>query len=262
MISLVKNIKGIMLCVLLAIPAWIIGSRIPIVGSPVFGIIFGMIMTIVIKNKKDIQDGIKFTSKNILQFAVILLGFGMNFSDILKQGKDSLPVILSSITVVLLVAFTLSKLMKLKGNIPTLIGVGSAICGGSAIAATAPVIMAEDEEIAQSISVIFLFNIIAAIVFPTLGGIIGLSNEGFGMFAGTAINDTSSVTAATASWDGMYGGNALDMATIVKLTRTLAIVPITLVLSFWTARQERSENNNFKLKKVFPRFILFFYWQL
>ncbi len=155
MISLVKNIKGLMVCVLLAIPAWIIGSRIPIVGSPVFGIIFGMIMTIVIKNKKDIQDGIKFTSKNILQFAVILLGFGMNFSDILKQGKDSLPVILSSITVVLLVAFTLSKLMKLKGNIPTLIGVGSAICGGSAIAATAPVIMAEDEEIAQSISVIF-----------------------------------------------------------------------------------------------------------
>lgn len=107
--------------------------------------------------------------------------------------------------------------------------VGSSICGGSAIAATAPVIEADDEEIAQSISVIFLFNVIAALVFPALGMALGLSNQGFGLFAGTAVNDTSSVTAAAAAWDGMHpGANTLDNATIVKLTRTLAIIPITL----------------------------------
>ncbi len=119
-------------------------------------------------------------------------------------------------------------------------GVGSSICGGSAIAATAPVIDADDEEIAQAISVIFLFNVIAALVFPTLGGMLGLSNEGFGLFAGTAVNNTSSVTAAAAAWDGMHpGANTLDSATIVKLTRTLAIIPITLVLAFWQVRKAK-----------------------
>ena len=148
-------------------------------------------------------------------------------------------------------------------NISTLIGVGSSICGGSAIAATAPVIGADDEEIAQSISVIFLFNILAALIFPTLGGALGLSNEGFGLFAGTAVNDTSSVTAAASAWDGMHpSANTLDQATIVKLTRTLAIIPITLVLAIWrTAKVKRAggaQENGFSLKKVFPFFIIFF----
>ena len=120
-----------------------------------------------------------------------------------------------------------------------------------------------DEEIAQSISVIFLFNILAALIFPTLGGALGLSNEGFGLFAGTAVNDTSSVTAAASAWDGMHpGANTLDQATIVKLTRTLAIIPITLVLAIWrTAKVKRAggaQENGFSLKKVFPFFIIFF----
>lgn len=144
-------------------------------------------------------------------------------------------------------------------KISTLIGVGSSICGGSAIAATAPVIGANDEEIAQSISVIFLFNVIAALIFPTLGGMLGLSNEGFGLFAGTAINDTSSVTAAAAAWDGIHHSNTLDSATIVKLTRTLAIIPITLVLAFYRTRKEKHQSSSkVSLKKIFPFFILFF----
>ncbi len=122
---------------------------------------------------------------------------------------------------------------------------------------------ADDEEIAQSISVIFLFNIAAALIFPTLGGFLGLSDQGFGLFAGTAVNDTSSVTAAAAAWDGMHpGANTLDYATIVKLTRTLAIIPITLALALWrTAEAKRSggsRENRFSLKKVFPFFILLF----
>ena len=130
--------------------------------------------------------------------------------------------------------------MKVPSNISTLVGVGSSICGGSAIAATAPVIGADDEEIAQAISVIFLFNVIAALTFPTLGGMLGMTDHGFGLFAGTAVNDTSSVTAAASAWDGIHGSNTLEIATIVKLTRTLAIIPITLVLALWRTHKAKT----------------------
>ena len=119
---------------------------------------------------------------------------------------------------------------------------------------------ADDEEIAQSISVIFLFNVIAALIFPTLGGALGLSNEGFGLFAGTAVNDTSSVTAAAAAWDGMHpGANTLDTAAIVKMTRTLAIIPITLVLALLRTRREGKQGGaQVDIKKIFPWFVLLF----
>ena len=224
-----KSWKGFLLCLCIAIPAWFLGQLLPVIGGPVFAILAGMVITLFWKNKDNVQPGITFTSKKILQYAVILLGFGMNLTDILMKGKQSLPIIISTISTSLIIAFILHKVMRVPSKISTLVGVGSSICGGSAIAATAPVIDADDEEIAQSISVIFLFNVIAALIFPALGSLLGLSNEGFGLFAGTAINDTSSVTAAAAAWDGMHGSNTLDAATIVKLTRTLAIIPICLL---------------------------------
>ena len=231
--------KGLIICLLISLPCWFLGQKFPVIGGPVFAILAGMIVTLFWKDKGDAAPGIQITSKKIL------------------------PIILSTIATSLIIAFLLSKLLHMPGNISTLVGVGSSICGGSAIAATAPVIGADDEEIAQSISVIFLFNVIAALIFPTLGGAIGLSNEGFGLFAGTAVNDTSSVTAAAAAWDGMHpGANTLDTATIVKLTRTLAIIPITLALAFWrankTKREGQAEDSGFSLKSVFPMFILYF----
>ena len=254
---------GLLLCLALAVPCWLLGKAFPLVGGPVFAILAGMIVTLFYRNKAGTQAGIVYTSKKILQYAVILLGFGLNLSEIAKVGATSLPIIISTISTSLIVSFVLYHLLNMPANISTLIGVGSSICGGSAIAATAPVIGADDEEIAQSISVIFLFNILAALIFPTLGGALGLSNEGFGLFAGTAVNDTSSVTAAASAWDGMHpGANTLDQATIVKLTRTLAIIPITLVLAIWrTAKVKRAggaQENGFSLKKVFPFFIIFF----
>ena len=254
---------GLLLCLALAVPCWLLGKAFPIVGGPVFAILAGMVVTMFYRSKARTQAGIAYTSKKILQYAVILLGFGLNLSEIARVGAASLPIILSTISTSLIVSFLLYQLMKMPANISTLIGVGSSICGGSAIAATAPVIQADDEEIAQSISVIFLFNIIATLVFPALGGALGLSNEGFGLFAGTAVNDTSSVTATAAAWDGMHpGANTLDQATIVKLTRTLAIIPITLVLAVVQTAQARrsggSRESTFSLKKVFPFFILFF----
>lgn len=262
-----KKIKsyspGILLCLGIAIPCWLIGRRFPIIGGPVFAILAGMFISLFYQQNSFTRPGILYTSKKILQYAVILLGFGLNLSEIVKVGATSLPIILSTITTSLVTAFLLHKLMHMPAHISTLIGVGSSICGGSAIAATAPVIKANDEEIAQSISVIFLFNVIAALLFPTLGSILGMSDAGFGLFAGTAINDTSSVTAAAAAWDGMHpGANTLDAAAIVKLTRTLAIIPITLFLAFWgiykSGKSEQEAENTFCLKNIFPFFILFF----
>ena len=255
---------GLALCLLLSIPSWLLGHLFPVVGGPVFAILAGMLVSLVLKDRTRYQAGIAFTSKKILQYAVILLGFGLNLSEIAKVGAKSLPIICTTVSMSLIIAFLIRKWLKMPNNISVLVGVGSSICGGSAIAATAPVIGADDEEIAQSISVIFLFNILAALLFPTLGGMMGMSNEGFGLFAGTAINDTSSVTAAASTWDTLHSTNGavLEYATIVKLTRTLAIIPITLALAFWRTWQVKRggavSNGSFDLKKIFPFFILFF----
>ncbi|MBE6033962.1 YeiH family protein [Aminipila sp.] len=254
-----KNFLGVLLCTAISIPAWLLGKYYPLMGGPVFGILIGMLITLCFQLKESFQAGINFTSKKILQYAVILLGFGLNLSVIFSTGKQSLPIILSTISISLLLAYILHKAMNIPSKISILIGVGSSICGGSAVAATAPVIDADDQEVAQSISVIFLFNVLAALIFPTLGGCLGMSTEGFGLFAGTAINDTSSVTAAAAAWDGIHkGSNALEIATIVKLTRTLAIIPITLALAFFKTRKEKALNSQVKIKKIFPFFIIYF----
>lgn len=260
--------KGILLCLLISIPAWFLGKSFSIIGGPVFSIIIGIILALFIKNKrKNLDDGIKFVSKKVLQYAVILLGFGLNLQIIIKVGKSSLPVIISTIFISLIIAYFLSKAIDIPKKIAILIGVGSSICGGSAIAATAPIIDADSDEIAQAISVIFMFNVIAAIIFPTLGGIIGLSNDGFAIFAGTAVNDTSSVTAAASAWDNIHrtGTAVLDSATVVKLTRTLAIIPITFALSVYEKKQKakvsedsKTYNKRFNVIDMVPRFILYF----
>lgn len=278
----VKNVApGVGLCAAIALPCWFLGEALPVVGGPVFAILIGMVIALWWKQpaRGIVQDGIGFTAKKVLQYAVILLGFGLNLAQIAAVGAESLPIILTTIATALIVGYVLYRVLRMDSAIATLIAVGSSICGGSAIAATAPVIRAKDEQVAQAISVIFLFNVVAALIFPTLGQALGMSNEGFGLFAGTAVNDTSSVTAAAAAWDGMHpGSNALDDATIVKLTRTLSIIPITLVLGIVMARKESADESasnaqaasepsstrrkgplgNFSLKRAFPMFILFF----
>ena len=227
-------------------------------------ILAGMVITLFIKEKGSLESGIKFTSKKILQYAVVLLGFGLNLRVILETGRQSLPIIIATISTSLIIAYVLHRALHIPGKISTLVGVGSSICGGSAIAATAPVIDADDEEVAQAISVIFFFNVLAAVLFPMLGTALGFSSssgEAFGIFAGTAVNDTSSVTAAASTWDSMFGlGSAtLDKAVTVKLTRTLAIIPITLVLAFIRTRKaEKEAAGKVSLKQVFPFFILYF----
>lgn len=264
-----KNSYGILFCLLLALPSWFLGKAFPIIGGPVFGILFGMILIMIFPNlqSKRLESGIKYTSKKLLQYSIILLGFEMNLFNIIRVGGQSLLVMLFTLSAAFLVAYFVGKALHLKGKMTILIGVGTSICGGSAIAATAPVIRAEDEDVAHAISTIFLFNIIAVFLFPPLGHLMGMSDMGFGMWAGTAINDTSSVVAAGVSWSSAVGNNvALEFATIVKLTRTLMIVPITLVLAIFTSAQLKKGStgdthnavSDFKFAKVFPWFVLGF----
>lgn len=253
-----KNAPGMLLCLVIAIPSCFLGDAVSVVGGAVFAMLIGMAVTVFFRKKGVFQSGIAFTSKKILQYAVVLLGFGLNLGTVAKTGAQSLPVIISTIATSLIVSYLLFCALKIPGKTATLIGVGSSICGGSAIAAAASAIDADDEQIAQSISVVFLFNVIAALVFPTLGGAIGLTNDGFALFAGTAINDTSSVTAAASAWDGIHGSNTLMDATVVKLTRTLAIIPITIVLALRSAKKAGKKGQKVSIRKIFPFFILFF----
>ncbi len=251
-----KMVPGIMLCLGIAIPAWFLGKAFPIIGGPVFAILIGMI----INPARPYDAGIRYTSKKLLQYSIILLGFEMNLYAVIKVGGQSLFIMLFTLSIAFLTAYLIGRALHLQGKITTLIGVGTSICGGSAIAATAPVIKAGDEDVGQAISTIFLFNIVAVFIFPLLGHLLKMSDTGFGMWAGTAINDTSSVVAAGASWSAAVGNNkALAFATIVKLTRTLMIVPVTLVLAIYTARKEReAARGSFRLTKVFPWFVIGF----
>ena len=257
---------GILFCLAIAVPAWLLGQAFPVIGGPIFAILAGMVINRTPLVRNAFGSGIAFVSKKVLQWAVILLGFGLDLAVIARTGVQSLPIIVCTITTSLVSAYALHKVLHIPSKTSTLVGVGSSICGGSAIAATAPVIDADAEEVAQSISVIFFFNVIAALFFPMLGSLIGFdttSGEAFGIFAGTAINDTSSVTAAASAWDSMHpGANVLESATVVKLTRTLAIIPITLVLACWQMHLARKAGGDarstFSLKRAFPVFVLFF----
>lgn len=252
--STVNKLPGIALTALIAVPAWILGKLFPIVGSPVLGILFGMILAFW-KRPDFLNSGIQYTSKKLLQYSIILLGFSMNLFNVFKVGKQTLILMAFTLTAAFVTAFIIGKLLKIDGKTATLIGVGSSICGGSAIAATAPVIQASDEEVAHSISTIFFFNVIAAFLFPFLGHALGMSDQSFGLWAGTAVNDTSSVVAAGYSFSNAAG----NLAVIVKLTRTLMIVPITLVLAVYTSKKAAGQQKgSFHFAKIFPWFVLGF----
>ena len=249
-----KNIfPGLLMALTLAGLAYYFGTRVPVVGGPVIGITLGILVATILNVPAWAGKGIKFTSKYILQLAVILLGFDMNMANIIKVGRESLLVLVVTLSAAFAIAYFAGRFLKVERKLTTLIGVGTAICGGSAIAAASSAIEAEDQEISYAISTIFLFNVIAVFLFPAVGHLLNLTDTGFGMWAGTAINDTSSVVAAGFSYSNAAG----NFATIVKLTRSLMIVPVTLALAIIFARNNKSENK-FNFVKVFPWFVLGF----
>jgi uncharacterized integral membrane protein (TIGR00698 family) len=249
---------GILVALCIALVASYAGSAFPLIGGAVFGILIGIIAGTVMTLSPAMAPGLNFTSKKILQWAVMILGSGLGLGQVYATGAASLIIILVTISSALLVAVVAGKVLRVPFNLKSLIGVGTAICGGSAIAAVAPVIEAEDQEISYAISTVFMFNVVAVFIFPPLGHLLGMTQEGFGLFAGTAINDTSSVVAAGYT----FGNAAGDYATVVKLTRTLMIIPIALAFVAVMIRRKRAVHQNagtsFTIAGIFPWFILGF----
>ena len=244
---------GILYALLFAIPAYILGLYFPIVGGPVFGILLGMLFAKK-RRPKAVEEGIKFTGKKILQYAIILLGFEMNLFHVVEVGEQSLYVMVFTLLAAFGAAFLMGKILGLDRDMTSLVGAGTAICGGSAIAAVAPVIGAKDRDVVISIATIFFFNVLAVFIFPFIGHSMGMSDFGFGMWAGTAINDTSSVVAAGYA----YSHDAGAYATIVKLTRTLMIVPVCLFFSLLVMKGAKESGTGFSLRRIFPMFVLYF----
>ena len=247
-----EYMDGILYALLFAIPAYILGLYFPIVGGPVFGILLGMLFAKK-RRPQAVEKGIQFTAKKILQYAIILLGFEMNLFHVMEVGEQSLYVMIFTLLAAFGAAFLVGKVLGLDRDMTSLIGAGTAICGGSAIAAVAPVIGAKDRDVVISIAPIFFFNVLAVFIFPFLGHSWGMTDTGFGMWAGTAINDTSSVVAAGYA----YSHDAGAYATIVKLTRTLMIVPVCLFFSLLVMKGARS-GAGFSLRRIFPMFVLYF----
>ncbi|MDL2305150.1 putative sulfate exporter family transporter [Bacteroides sp. OttesenSCG-928-D19] len=191
--------------------------------SPAIALFAGIVFALSVKNPYPKYS--KKISKYLLQVAVVGLGFGMNLHKSLQAGREGMLFTIVSVTGVMIIGYFIGRWMKMTPRLTHLISSGTAICGGSAIAAVAPVVDADDNETSMSLAVIFTLNAVALFIFPPIGHLLGLTQEQFGMWAAIAIHDTSSVVGAGAA----YGAEALTVATTVKLTRALWIIPLSLV---------------------------------
>jgi uncharacterized integral membrane protein (TIGR00698 family) len=247
-------LPGAAVAVAIAIVATALGHLAPVVGAPVFAIVIGVVAATLRAPSQRLRPGIGFCAKRVLQGSIVVLGLQLSVRQVLTIGKSSLPVLIGTIVVVLVAAWILGRRLRLRDDVTTLIGIGTAICGASAIAATSAVIAAAEADVSYAIATIFTFNVVAVLIYPGLGHALGLSQHAFGLWAGTAINDTSSVVAAAT----IYGHGATAYAVTVKLTRTLAIVPICLGLAAWRNRQHAEATPSVPLRVIFPLFILGF----
>lgn len=261
-----KIIPGFGAALLIAIAAKWLESLLPIhlIGASVIAIFIGMFINHFCKPGDTMMPGLKFTSKKVLKIAIILLGASLSIGTILEVGKISLTVMIFTLLTCFGGGYFIGKALGLNWKLSNLISAGTGICGGSAIAAIAPAIDAKDNDIAYAMSATFLFDMAMIVLFPILGHALGLSDMAYGLWAGTAVNDTSSVVAAGYAFSETAG----DFATMVKLTRTLSIIPTVIIfalvelnikkkesLAHGTTSNEKAQINFYSL---FPWFILGF----
>ncbi|GHF69493.1 putative integral membrane protein (TIGR00698 family) [Amycolatopsis bartoniae] len=256
-----RRVPGLAVAVAVAALALAAGEFVPLVGGPVFGIVFGAVAGAVVPglHAERWSAGYAVAARPVLQLSIVVLGTGLSLRQVVAVGGGSLPVMLGTLTVALGGAWLLGRLLGVRGATRTLIGVGTGICGASAIAATSAVIRPKQAEIAYAVGTIFTFNIAAVLLFPPLGHLMGMSPHSFGLWAGTAVNDTSSVVAASFA----YGGDAGSYGIVVKLTRTLTLIPIVTVLAILAARREAPDGPRFRLRhlpwrKIVPMFLIGF----
>ena len=262
-----KFFPGILLSAAIAALACWLESLLPIhiIGSAVIAMFIGMLLNTFVRKTNIFASGLKFTSKKLLKFAIILLGLSLNVRTILEVGRMSLTVMVFTLLTCFGGGYFIGKALGLNWKLSNLISAGTGICGGSAIAAIAPTIDAEDSDVAYAMSATFLFDMAMIVLFPIMGRALGMTAEAFGIWAGTAVNDTSSVVATGYAFSEAAG----DFATMVKLTRTLSIIPTVITFALINLRLKRkealasSENGsvlkaNFSITKIFPWFILGF----
>jgi len=256
-------LPGFLTALLIAVIATYIESLLPVplIGASVIALFIGIVMNQFLKPRKILDAGLRFTSKKVLKFSIILLGASLSITTILNVGRLSLVVMFFTLLTCFGGGYFIGKWLGLNWKLSNLISAGTGICGGSAIAALSPVIEAKEKDVAYALSATFIFDMFMILLFPIMGQALGLSDMAFGLWAGTAINDTSSVVAAGYTFSEAAG----DFATMVKLTRTLAIIPTVLVFSYISIRIKRkninkriSNQNKVKLSSVFPWFILGF----
>jgi len=262
--KILTYIPGFIITLLIALCARWIESLLPLplIGDSVIALFIGMTINQIRKPGKLIESGLKFTSKKVLKFSIILLGASLSIETILNVGRMSLTVMVFTLLTCFGGGYFIGKWLGLDWKLSNMISAGTGICGGSAIAALAPVIEAEDKDIAYAMSATFIFDMVMIILFPIMGRIIGLSDMAYGLWAGTAVNDTSSVVAAGYAFSEAAG----DFATMVKLTRTLSIIPTVLIFSLINVRVNTKNNTNgstssynkVKFTTLFPWFIVAF----
>lgn len=260
--KILNFLPGILIAALLAVIAKLVSGLIPkgLISGSVIAMLLGMALHPLLKKMKINFSGITFTSKRILKLAIILMGASLSFSQVFEVGKYSLLVMVFTLATAFLFGNLFGKLFKMDWKLSNLISAGTGICGGSAIAALSPTIEAEDEQVAYAISATFIFDIVMVILFPIMGHALGMSDMGYGLWAGTAVNDTSSVVAAGYAFSDAAG----NYSVIVKLTRTLSIVPIVIIFSFVQQHMKRKESGACTEKqkinfiKIIPWFIVAF----
>lgn len=219
---------------------------------PAIGLVMGIVLTSAC-HEPSIANQSKALSTKILGYAIILLGFGFNLNNIIKAGLAGLGYTVISIGFTLALGLIIGKMLKNEGKISTLISAGTAICGGSAIAAISPIIHAKHEQTAIAMGTVFLLNAIGLIIFPIIGHSLHLSQSQFGLLAALAIHDTSSVVGSCIG----YGQNALMVGTTVKLVRALWIIPVSLVIAIvYSKINHKTANAGTTTKK--PWFIAWF----
>ncbi|TMR25122.1 putative sulfate exporter family transporter [Nonomuraea turkmeniaca] len=254
-------VPGLALAGALAALAIGLGSLVPVVGGPVFGIMAGVAAAWALRRSAPAlldrcRPGSAVAGRHVLQAAIVVMGLGLPLTEVLGVSGTTLPVMLGTLGIALAGAWLLGGLLRLHPETRLLIGVGTGICGASAIAAVAAVARPAQERVAQAMGTIFLFNVLAVLAYPLFGRLLGLSPQGFGLWAGTAINDTSSVVAAAYS----FGTEAGRHAVVVKLARSLMIVPICLAVHAWR-RGRRGPGPGVRsagVLRAFPLFIVAF----
>ncbi len=256
-----RIVPGFALAIFIAIIAKFVENILPmhLIGGSVIALFIGMFLNNYINTDGILSDGIKFTSKRLLKFAIILLGASLNIKMVLNVGRLSIFVMVFTLATCFGLGHFIGKALGLNWKMSNLISAGTGICGGSAIAAIAPVIDAEDTDVAYAMSATFLFDMLMIVLFPIMGKALGLSDIAYGLWTGTAVNDTSSVVAAGFAYSEAAG----DFAVMVKLTRTLSIIPTVIIFSLINNHIKKKdgigkESHKLSITSILPYFILGF----